>query len=264
MKNTIKKIAVTVSAALMCALPMANAISANAAFEYTTFRTAYFVKWENSSVVSTNITRTTKKGLQTVVRTNMNSDGAFGAINGSGGQTYNHTNVKWNRKSGSFQKKALIYNETYKSSYGGIFEDYLVSDTALKIEAMAANNEQANERIAYEAVVVGDVEGAYETTKFKNFNANGISYKDVDKANSLIRSGKTDIASYAKTVDFENANSVSLRTLRAMMAADVNNNGKVSAADVNAIQAWIDGKTNDLSIFTGLTDAQVNNKINSL
>ena len=50
MKNTIKKITAAISAAVMCALPMAESLTANAAQQYTTYRNTYFIKYENAKI----------------------------------------------------------------------------------------------------------------------------------------------------------------------------------------------------------------------
>ncbi|MCR4795042.1 MULTISPECIES: hypothetical protein [Ruminococcus] len=265
MKKTLKKMAVTISAAVMCALPMANAFSASAAQDYRTFRVGFFVKWDHSNVKTTSITRTTKKGLTHVTRTKMSLTGDFdGKPNGSGGQTYNTENVNWKKNTTSYQTRELLYNETYKTTYGDIFESYLVSDTALKLWAKDANGNSANERITYEAVVVGDATGGYNTTQFKNFNYDGITNADYNKVNSLITAHNIDIRSYAQTVDFDNPASTSIRTLRAMMAADVNNDGWVTDEDARAIKACAQGKISDLSVYTGLSAYQMDQKVKKL
>ena len=255
MKKTLKKMAVAISAAVMCALPMANAFSASAAEENRTFRVNYFVKWDHSDVKTTSITRTTKKGLTYVTRNRMSNVGDFdGKPNGSGGQTYNSENVNWKKSTNTEMNRCLIYNETYKTTYGDIFEHYLVSDTALKIEAKTVNGGRANERITYEAVVVGDVTGGYNTKQFKNFNYDGITKADYEKAEALIKAGKKDIKTYAQSVNFDDPSSESLRNLRAMLAADVNNDGNLSTSDVQAIRGYVNKKINDLSVYAGMSD----------
>lgn len=263
MKKTIKSITAALSAAVMCALPMAGSISANAGEQYTTYRTTYFVKYDNANVKNTSITVTTKKGLTKLGRKNFNNSGDFGAIHGSGGQTYDHVNTNWDRKKFSgdnYVKKGILYNETSKTIYGGNFEKYLVSKTALNIAAADVNGGSAAERVGYFAVNVGDVTGAWNSTSFTDFKADGITGMDSVEISRLINAGYTDIAAYSKRVDYTSENNESVRRLRAMIAGDINNDGKLTENDATVILYWVVGKVKDFSAFNGVAD----NKIVSL
>lgn len=262
MKNTMKKIAASLSAAVLCAIPMAGSLTANAAEQYTTYRTSYFIKHENANIEETSITVTTKKGLTKLGRKNLNNTGRIYDIHGSGGQTYDHINVVWKRYTGdigtqAFKKKGLLYNETSKTTYGGKFEDYLVSNTALDIQAKDTNGDSAAERIGYFAVNVGDVTGALNSTSFKDFKADGITGMDALEIQKLVKKGVTNIAEYSKTVDYSSANNESVKTLRAMIAGDINNDGKLTDNDATVIMYWIVGRVNDFSRFNGVADNKI-------
>ncbi|WP_295069750.1 hypothetical protein [Ruminococcus sp.] len=263
MKKTLKKMAAAVSAAVMCALPMANAFSASAAEEIRTFRVGYFVD-DNSYVKTTSITRTTKKGLTFVARDKMTLTGDFdGKPNGSGGQTYNSENVNWKKNTTYYTNQVLLYDETYKTTYGDVFEHYLVSDTALKLEGKTYTGESANERVKYLAVVVGDVTGAFNTTQAKTFNYDGIKKNDADKVRDMIKktNGVIWISDFVEAksnyINFNVPGSQNVKTLRAYMAADVNNNGRVTKEDADLIEAYANGKISDLSVYNKMDDSNV-------
>ena len=266
MKKTLKKMAAAVSAAVMCALPMASAFSASAAQEIRTFRVGYFVE-DNSYVKTTSITRTTKKGLTFVARDKMSLTGDFdGKPNGSGGQTYEHVNVNWKKNTTYYTNQVLLYDETYKTTYGDVFEHYLVSDTALKLEGKNNKGESVNERVKYLAVVVGDVTGAFKTTQAKTFNFDGIKQDDADKVNEMLKNSKTGVIwisdfveDKSKYINFNVSGSQNMKTLRAYMAADVNNNGKITKEDAEIIQAYADGKISDLSVYNKMDDYKMHN-----
>lgn len=267
MKKSIKKITAALSAAVMCALPMANAFSANAAEDNRTFRVGYFVKDNHSYIKTTSITRTTKKGLTFVARDRVSITGDFdGKPNGSGGQTYNSENVNWKKNTTYYMNQVLLYNETYKTTYGDIFEHYLVSDTALKLEAKTNTGASENERITYLAVVVGDVTGALKTNQAKTFNYDGITDDDINKLSSWLEHGNINIDNFIENnyILFDSPSSQNVKTLRAYMAADVNNSGWITSEDLDLIRAYAKGKIGDLSAYNKMDDYKIRNIIKNL
>ena len=262
MKNTIKRITAAVSAAVMCALPMAGNLSANAAQQYTTFRNTYFIKYENANIKEANLALSTKKGLTKVARTEVNDTGYLGTPHGNGGPNFDAINISWIRYPGTynisaFNDKGILFNDTTKTTYGGNFEQYISNKSTLKLTATDINGGRADERVGYFSVNVGDVTGAWNSTSFTDFKADGITNKDANEVSKLIKNGYTNIFAYSKRVDYSSANNESLKRLRAMIAADINNDGKLTENDATVIMYWGVGKVKDFSVFEGVDDSRI-------
>ena len=58
-------------------------------------------------------------------------------------------------------------------------------------------------------------------------------------------------------INFNVPGSQNVKTLRAYMAADVNNNGRVTKEDADLIEAYANGKISDLSVYNKMDDSNV-------
>lgn len=262
MKNTIKKITAAISAAVMCALPMAESLTANAAQQYTTYRNTYFIKYENANIKEANLALSTKKGLIKVNRRAVNDTGYLGTPHGNGGPNFDAINISWIRYPGTynipaFKDKGILFNDTTKTTYGGNFEQYISNGCKLNLTATDINGDSANERVGYFSVNVGDVTGAWNSTSFTDFAADGITNKDSNEVSKLINAGYTNIFAYSKKVNYSSANNESVKRLRAMIAGDINNDGKLTENDATVIMYWGIGYVKDFSVFEGVDDSRI-------
>ena len=153
MKNTIKKIVATISAAAMCAIPMANALTADAAISPNaryTFRKVYFV---DQSADIKNV----------VFRWIINSNGTSApqAYALAPGQLINGNTGGPNRHVG-----AGTYSPDYHYTTGAIFSQSYHSNTTSPteygnyIEVYNSNNQQLYNKVtALDSFLVGDIDG---------------------------------------------------------------------------------------------------------
>ena len=211
MKNTIKKIVATISAAAMCAIPMANALTADAAISPNaryTFRKVYYVA--NSANIK-----------DVVFRWIINSNGTSApqAHTLAPGQLINGNTGGQNRHVG-----AGTYSPTNHYVTGAIFTQSFFSNTTSPteygnyIEVYNNNNQQLYDKVkAYDKYLVGDIN-----------NDGIINGSDASLLDNALNN--TNISS-KKLTDPVKINGVTYRVYK----FDIDNDGDVDSADLSMI-----------------------------
>jgi len=253
MKKSIKAITAALSAAVLCALPVANSLTADAAAKTITYKQTYVTTRTNLGI----------PGARLFIRKGPKfrySDLSLGNISNTylGGGSW----------ADSTTTESVGYNDIYARYSNGINEIGILATwtfnttyTGNGFAGMHAGSDRDGV-MAFESCL-GDISGSMSN------NYDGITSADVSKirklANNTFRSGKTTnniqtymLSAYFYSLDFD--------LLSGMLAADINGDKLITNTDADAVQCYVNNKAGarDLSSFNSLPESQFRQRINQI
>lgn len=253
MKKSIKAIAAALSAVVMCALPAASSLNADAAARTLTYKQTYVTTTTNLGYSGVRLY--VRKGPQ--IRYGCLSLGNI-----------NNTRLGGGSWSDSTTTESVGYNDIYATNSNGINEIGILADwqfsttfTGNGFAGMHADGDK-NGVMAFESCL-GDISGSINNVY------DGVTLADARKirkmADNKFRSGVTtnNITSYMLSGYFY---SLDFDLFAGMLAADINGDRRITYTDADAVECYVNNKAGarDLSTFNGMDENTFRTRINQI